>query len=84
MKNPGKLFEIIDGAYKGKYFVAYDKEQNKFHLKIKRLVGHYFDDAEFKVPTRYVDTDGKYPEKAGKKLLGIESMAHLKNIGFTD
>jgi hypothetical protein len=84
MKNPGKLFEIIAGTYKGKYFIAYDKEQFDVYRKHKRLVGHYFDDKEFKVPTRYEDTDGKYPEKDGKKLLSIEQLVNLKNIGFTD
>jgi hypothetical protein len=84
MKNPGKLFEIIAGTYKGKFCIAYDKEQFDHYYKHKRLVVRYFDDKEFKVPTRYEDTDGKYPEKDGKKLLGIENIANLKSIGFTD
>ena len=54
MKNPGKLFEIIGGTYKGKYCIAYDKQQNNYYLKDKRLFVHYYDDEQFKVTTKYI------------------------------
>lgn len=83
-KNPGKLFEIIDGTHKGKYCVAYNKEQQQHYLKQSRLFVHYFDDMLLKKPTRFVDSDGKYPASAGKKLLGIEKIEKLKLIGYLD
>jgi hypothetical protein len=87
MKNPGKLFEIIGGTYKGKYCIAYDKQQINYYLKDNRFFVHYYDDKEFKVPEKYVYSKlhkGKSPEDNGKNLLGIEKLVNLRCIGFTD
>lgn len=75
MKNYGKIFEITDGMWKGKFCIAYNKEQNEFLFKAKELLVHYFEDALCNVPI--------YNEY-GTHRKGIKQIIFLKFIGFVD
>ena len=75
-KQPGKIFEIIEGNYKDKFLEARNKHQLEHYLRQNKMVGILWEDYKM---TKHIP----HPEN-GKKMLTIIDINKLKLVGFID
>ena len=73
-RNSGKIFQIIDGKYKDKFFAAMDKQQIQHYLNQEKLIGVLYEDELLTKPVRDFVTD--------KKMLTIIHQSKLSLAGF--
>lgn len=72
MRNPGRIFRVTEGARKGLWAIAYNREQLPEVATAGKILCHFYMDAELEIR----------PNAFAHK--GLIDPGRLEQIGFTD